>query len=434
MKAAFYTLGCKVNQYETEAMAERLAADGFEIVPFEEQADVYIVNTCTVTAVSDKKSRQLLHRAGRRNPDALIVAAGCYPQAAKHADALPPECDLIIGNAEKERLPELIRAALGQRARTVAVSDIGACRAHDAMRISHGDRTRVHLKIQDGCNHFCSYCIIPYARGRVRSKPVEAVRTEFAGLLRAGYPEIVLTGIEIASYGADIGSSLSELLPVLDAEAAAFPGARIRLGSLEPRLITPEFVAVLLRCPSVCPHFHLSLQSGCDRILKRMNRKYDTARYLESVRLLREAFPLCAVTTDIIAGFPGETEEDFAETLAFVETVGFARVHVFPYSRREGTPAARMPGQLTAAEKQRRAQALIARCEEVRLQFLRHLSGQQMEVLLEQREGPFMMGHTANYTPVYLESSEDLAGRALTVILREPLRDGLRGESVPKPE
>lgn len=425
MKAAFLTLGCKVNQYETQVMEESLIKEGFTVVPFDETADVYIVNTCTVTAVSDKKSRQALHRAKRQNPNALVVAAGCYPQAAKNRDALPPECDLILGNTEKARIADFLKEALSTHLRTIAISDINVEKEYTPMQITAGDRTRIHLKIQDGCNNFCSYCMIPYARGRVRSKSLSDTVNEFSTLLAKGYPEVVLTGIEIASYGQDIGESLTTLLPKLQQVCDAYPSVRIRLGSLEPRLITPKFIEVLKHTPAVCPHFHLSLQSGCDRTLGAMNRKYDTARYFESITLLRDTFDDVAITTDIIVGFPGENEEDFSATLQFVEKVGFSKVHVFPYSKRDGTPAAKRPDQIPQAEKQRRAKILTEVCEKSREQFLENLCGKRVSVLFEQREKEYFVGHTANYTPVYLLTNEDLSGKTLMLTLGSLFKDGL---------
>ena len=344
-KAALHNLGCKVNAYETEAMQEMLEQNGYEIVPFAEGADVYVINTCTVTNMADRKSRQMLHRARKMNPNAVVVAAGCYVQAqgVKADDCI----DIIIGNNKKKDLIAILDehfAKIEEKEPQVELIDIAHTHEYEEMRVSRqAEHTRANVKVQDGCNQFCSYCIIPYARGRVRSRKMEDVLAEVHTLASNGYQEIVLTGIHLSSYGIDTGENLLELIRAVHQVEGIL---RIRLGSLEPRIITREFAEGIAALPKMCPHFHLSLQSGCNTTLKRMNRRYTAEEYYEKCELLREVFDHPALTTDVIVGFPGETEEEFRESKAFLEKVNFYETHIFKYSRRQGTKAAEMKDQV----------------------------------------------------------------------------------------
>ena len=380
-KAALHNLGCKVNSYETEAMQQLLEAAGYQIVDFEEKADVYIINTCSVTNVADKKSRQMLHRAKAKNPEALVVAAGCYAQAA----------------GEK-----LLEERLAGREPQDAVIDISAAQEYEALHIERqADHTRAFIKVQDGCNQFCSYCIIPYTRGRVRSRRPEDVEEEVRTLAEKGYQEIVLTGIHLSSYGTDFKEEPQDLLE-LTKRLHQIPGVkRIRFGSLEPRLITEEFVRELSAMEKICPHFHLSLQSGCDATLKRMNRHYTCEDYLYRCGILRKYFRDPAITTDVIVGFPGETDEEFAETKKFLETVHFYEMHVFKYSRRAGTRADRMPDQVPEPVKTKRSAELLALEKEMSKAYRASFLGRETEVLLEEPVeiggARYMMGHTKEY-------------------------------------
>ena len=404
MKAAFCTLGCKVNQYDTEAMRELFEHAGYETVDFSEPADVYVVNTCTVTQTGDKKSRQMISRAHALAPAAKIVVAGCYSQRAPEEVLALPGVSLVIGTKDRARVVELVEGLSGDK--TAAVSDIRTERAFEPLTASHEGRTRAHLKIQEGCDRFCTYCIIPYARGPIRSRPVAEVRAELQKLAAAGYREVVLTGIHLMSYGKD----LPEAPTLLDAIAQAdgIPEIRrIRLGSLEPQLLSDAFVRALAENPKVCRQFHLSLQSGSAGVLRRMRRRSTPEEYADCVRRLRAAMPECAITTDIIVGFPGETEAEFQETLAFARSVSLARIHVFPYSRREGTKAAEMPGQLSRAAKAERAARLGALAAELAEAYAVRFVGTEQEVLFEEREGECLAGHTGTYLRVLAPAADD---------------------------
>ena len=425
-KAAFHNLGCKVNAYETEAMQQLLEKAGYEIVPFAPGADVYVINTCTVTNMADRKSRQMLHKAKKMNPHAIVVAAGCYVQAAGTELEEDSAIDIIIGNNRKKDLVSILehyeRSAVQE-----SLIDINHTKEYEKLSLEKTvEHTRAYLKVQDGCNQFCSYCIIPYARGRVRSMPLEAAVAQATGLAAEGYREIVINGIEISSWGWEWkdGSCLRQLLAAL---CEAVPGVRIRLGSLEPRTIDEAFCKALSGYPNLCPQFHLSLQSGSDTVLKRMHRKYDTARYLESVRLLRQYFPGCAVTTDLIVGFPGETEEEFSESLAFLKTCGLSMFHIFPYSRRKGTPAADMPGQIPNAVKERRAAEAASAAAELEAQYHTSMLGTTQQVLFEQEENGLYAGHAMNYVKVYVQAA-DLHNEIRAVRVTELYRDGVLGE------
>ena len=404
MKIAFYTLGCKVNQYETQALEQLFAARGHAVVPFEEAADAYIINTCTVTAVSDKKSRQVIRRVRKTAPDAVVAVCGCYPQTHP-ADMDALGVDLVSGTGDRLGFVELTEQAVQQRRPITALDD--AMKRLDFEVLPAGGldgRTRAMLKVEDGCVNFCSYCIIPYARGRIRSLPLAEGVQQAKDLQEQGYREIVLTGIEISSWGHDLKNGCS-LIDLVEAVCAAAPECRIRLGSLEPRTITEEFCLRSAKLPNLCPHFHLSLQSGCDSVLTRMNRKYDTQRYYQSVELLRRHFDRPAVTTDLIVGFPGETQEEFAQTLDFIRKCAFAAMHVFPYSKRPGTPAAAMGGQLPNAVKEERAHTAAAAAAQMEQAYLAQFVGQPLPVLFEEEQNGLWHGYTPNYISVYARGS-----------------------------
>lgn len=422
MKIAFYTLGCKTNQFETQALETMFSERGHEIVPFNQAADAYVINTCTVTAMGDRKSRNAAHRAKALNPDCILVVCGCYAQVKPEEVKEMCGADVVCGNGDKSRIIELTEQAVAERQYICTVRPDFDHGPFDFMPAgSLKGRTRALLKVQDGCQNFCSYCLIPYARGLSRSMPLEQVRSEAVRLGEAGYKEIVVTGIEISSYGFDLPGkpTPTEMIAVI-CEAA--PEARIRLGSLEPRTVTEDFCKTLAPYKNLCPHFHISLQSGCDKTLKDMNRKYDTARYFLSCQLLRRHFPGCAITTDLIVGFPGETEEDFENTLAFVEKCAFAQVHIFPYSSRPGTRAASMPGHLTHAQKQVRAKRAADVCGLSRKAYLESLVGQTVEVLFEQSQKGLYSGHCPQYCLVKAEGSR-LSGK-----LRQVRIDSTDGE------
>lgn len=411
---ALHNLGCKVNAYELDFMQQNLQERGYKIVPFDEAADIYIVNTCTVTNIADRKSRQMLHRAKKRNPEAVVVAVGCYVQTGQETIEADGTVDLAIGNNRKKDLVEILEAYLAQRAAQPPSTvfdriDIDHTAEYEEMTLKRtAEHTRAYIKIQDGCNQFCSYCIIPYARGRVRSRRQEDVLREVQGIAAAGYREIVLTGIHISSYGVDRGGC--ELLPLLEQLSRIEGVERIRLGSLEPRIVTEDFVRGIAALPKVCPHFHLSLQSGSDTVLCRMNRHYDTAAYYEAVELLRKYYVNPAVTTDVIVGFPGETAEEFRQTEDFLRRVGFYEMHIFKYSRRHGTRAAEMEGQLTEAEKARRSDRLMALERELSRAYRETFVGGTAEVLFEEtveRDGKaYWVGHTPHYIKVAVEAEE----------------------------
>ena len=431
-KAALHNLGCKVNAYETEAMQEMLENAGYEIVPFKEGADIYIINTCTVTNIADRKSRQMLHRARKMNPDAIVVAAGCYVQAqdGKEAD---PCIDIVLGNNHKKDLIEILekydlkRTAGAVEKRqdekmtcTVAeIEDINKTREYESLHLTKpGDHTRAYIKVQDGCNQFCTYCIIPYARGRVRSREQEDVVNEVKSLAANGYKEIVLTGIHLSSYGIDHDGE-RHLLDLIRAVHEVDGIERIRLGSLEPGIITEEFADAISGLPKICPHFHLSLQSGCDATLKRMNRRYTSAEHYEKCRILRKYFDNPALTTDVIVGFPGETEEEFQESLAFVDKVDFYETHIFKYSKREGTKAARMEDQIDEQVKAQRSAAMIELGLKKKEAYERSFIGKTVEVLVEEDEvyegKTVQAGHTKEYIKIALESEENLKNTIVKV-------------------
>lgn len=456
-KAALHNLGCKVNAYETAAMQELLEGAGYEIVPFQERADVYIINTCTVTNIADRKSRQMLHRARKMNPDAVVVAAGCYVQAREEGHlAVDPSVDIVIGNNRKKDLVRILEDYLrdgaeedGQMSRVIDINHTGE---YEELHLTKpGEHTRAYIKVQDGCNQFCSYCIIPFARGRVRSRSLESVVEEVRELARNGYREVVLTGIHLSSYGADFrkktpdsegpemsgkilnreehfpgGQEGTDLLALIRAVHEVDGILRIRLGSLEPRIITEEFVRTAAGLEKLCPHFHLSLQSGCDATLKRMNRRYTTAEYLEKCALLRKYFRNPALTTDVIVGFPGETEEEFAASMEFVDQVDFYETHIFKYSRREGTRAAAMADQVPEPVKAERSRRMIELGKRKQAAYERSFLGKEVEVLVEERmtEGgrEYQVGHTREYLKIAVEAEENLQNQIRKIRINEDLQ------------
>ena len=403
MLAAIYTLGCKVNQYETQAMEQELVRRGHTLVPFEERADIYIVNTCSVTAVSDKKSRQMIRRCRKRNPDAVVAACGCYVQTHA-AEAAGLDVDLIAGTGDRMAFLDLLEQAVREKQPVTLLDDAMKRRSFEVLPAGGmAERTRAMLKVEDGCMNFCTYCIIPYARGPVRSLPKEEAVAQTAALRQEGYRELVFTGIEISSWGQDLKNG-ETFIDLLEAVSQAAGEMRLRLGSLEPRTITEDFCRRAAALPKLCPHFHLSLQSGCDETLRRMNRRYDTARFRQSVQLLNRYFDRPAITTDLICGFPQETEEEFAQTLAFIEECGFAAMHIFPYSIRPGTKAAAMEQVPADVKEQRTARAAQA-AERMHRAYLDGCVGQVYPVLFEQSKGERYAGHAPNYMEVDVEAS-----------------------------
>ena len=459
MRVAFHNLGCKVNSYELDIMRQKMAARGYETVPFSEEADIYVINTCTVTNIADRKSRQMLHRAKKRNPRALVVAVGCYVETDPGRVSMDPAIDLAIGNNKKGEIADLVEEFLLQyeakrtqegentdrteencadriqekaQRRTLGgrtMEDLTHRPKYEDMQLTDPGHTRVFCKIQDGCNQFCTYCIIPYARGRIRSRRPEEVLTEITRLAQGGTGEVVLTGIHLSSYGLDWGAE-SDSIPFdaeragahlleLIGEIAAIPGiARIRLGSLEPRIITEPFIRPLSQIPQVCPHFHLSLQSGCDETLRRMNRHYTTAQFMESVQMLRQYWDRPAVTTDVIVGFPGETIAEFEQTERFLRQVDFYEMHVFKYSARRGTVAAKMPVQIPEAVKNVRSDRLLVMTQEASDRYRQQFIGQKEELYLEEiaetEEGPCWRGHTMRYVEGFIPTGEaDASGSSI---------------------
>lgn len=412
MKVAFYTLGCKMNQYETQAMEQLLRQRGHQVVDFSGEADAYVVNTCSVTAVSDQKSRKVLHRVRREHPGALLAVCGCYPQTHQE-DMAALDVDLISGTGDRAGFLDLLEEAARERRLIESIDRSFDRRTFEVLPAGGGEnRTRAMLKVEDGCVNFCSYCIIPYARGPVRSAPLDVVVEQARALAAQGYREIVITGIEISSWGQDLKCGKS-LIDLLEAVAAAVGDVRLRLGSLEPRTVTEEFCRRASAIPTLCPQFHLSMQSGCDATLKRMNRKYDTARYLESVELLNRHFHRPAVTTDMIVGFPGETEEEFSTTLDFIRKCGFAQMHLFPYSIRPGTPAAKME-QVSAQVKEERARRAAEVAAQMHRDYLEGCVGEVYQVLFEQPKDGRYAGHAPNYMEVFAEG-EDLHNEVRSV-------------------
>ena len=425
MRIAFYTLGCKVNQYETQALEQLFTQRGHTLVPFDGDADAYVINTCTVTAVSDKKSRQTVRQARKRAPEAIVAVCGCYPQTHPQ-DMEGLSVDLVAGTGDRLHFVELLEQTWRDRRPVTALDDAFSRREFEILPPGGLEgRTRAMLKVEDGCVNFCSYCAIPYARGRVRSLPLEEAVRQTREIQARGYRELVLTGIELSSWG-----SLPDLI---EAVCTAAPDCRVRLGSLEPRTITEEFCLRTARLPNLCPHFHLSLQSGCDSVLARMNRKYDCARYDQSVTLLREYFDRPAITTDLIVGFPGETEEEFRQTLDFIQTCAFAAMHVFPYSKRPGTPAADLPNQVPKVEKERRAALAGEVARRMEQEYLQSFCGTIQDVLFEEEKNGLWRGHTTRYLAVEVPAAEDLHNRVRPVRLETEKGDFLWGTLIKTP-
>ncbi|OQB23319.1 MAG: Threonylcarbamoyladenosine tRNA methylthiotransferase MtaB [Firmicutes bacterium ADurb.Bin182] len=426
-KVAFYTLGCKVNQYETQAMEELFEANGFETVSFSEPADFYIINTCTVTQISDKKSRQIISRAHSASPSAGIIVTGCYAQRASSELMKLPGVRMVVGTGNRNEIVELVKTLDSGIEKINAVRDVRHEREFEPISATKDEKTRAHLKIQDGCDRYCSYCIIPYARGPVRSRSLKSIGDELESLERKGFPEVVFTGIHLMSFGKDTGTSLKDAI----AQADGLTGIRrIRLGSLEPVGLTDEFIDYLAGNSKICRHFHLSLQSGSAGVLRRMNRKYSPCDFEDRVNRLRQAMPECAITTDIIAGFPGETEEEFAQTLEFVKRIRFARLHVFPYSVRSGTKAAQMPDKIPGPVKHMRAKELIELGKLLEREYIGQFVGTRQEVLFEQFKEDHIEGYTGTYIRVRAGANSDLTGCLRNVFIEGVSEERLIGSIV----
>ncbi len=427
---SFVTLGCKVNQYESNAMAQKFIEHGYQIVNFESIADIYIINTCTVTNMSDKKSRQIIRRAKKINKDALIVATGCYAQVAKDELEKINDIDLILGVNEKNNIVEYIEQFSNKDEHEEFVSDIMSVKKYeDFGSIGYTEKTRGVIKVQDGCDRFCSYCIIPYARGRVRSRKIDSVVAEVEKMVQEGIQEVVVTGIHVASYGKDFKENVG-LIDLL-AEINKIEGLqRIRLSSIEPTIITEEFISKLKKLEKICEHFHLSLQSGCNNTLKRMNRRYTIEQFKEIVNLIRREYENVALTTDIIVGFPGETEEEFNTTYENLKEINFYKLHVFKYSQREGTKAAIMENQISPEIKEKRSEILIKLTEEQKHNFHRKYIGKSERVLFEQYEGDYIKGHTSNYIMVYVKKEDANENEMKEVFLESEFRDGIKGSVI----
>ena len=428
-KVAFISLGCKVNQYETNAMAQEFIKCGYEVVNHEEKADVYVVNTCTVTNIADRKSRQMLRRVKEINPKAILVACGCYVQVGKEELSKMDEIDLTIGNNEKKDIVELVEKCV-DNSKCSYVSDV--MQQKDFVEFgptTYTEKTRAVIKVQDGCDRFCSYCIIPYARGRVRSRKLENVITEAKQIVQKGYKEIIITGIHVASYGKDFKEDIG-LIDLLE-ELNKIEGLkRIRLSSIEPKIITKEFVDRLSKLDKICDHFHLSLQSGCDETLKRMNRRYTTEEFEEGTKLLREKYPNAALTTDVIVGFPGETDEEFSKTYEFLKRIKFYKMHVFKYSQRKGTKAEVMPNQIDGNIKEQRSKKLIELSDENEEWYNNQYIGKNVEVLFEEKDEKYFKGHTTNYIEVFAEADEDLENTIAKVKITAAEKNKLMGNII----
>ena len=431
-RVAFYTLGCKTNQYDTEAMQEQFVSSGYQVVGFQDEADVYVINTCTVTNLGDRKSRQMIRKAHRTNPNGVIAVVGCYAQQAAEEVLSIPGVKVAVGTKNRSRIVEFVEMAAATGSSVNAVEDIMKVREFEDTPIeSFNGKTRAVLKVQEGCNQFCSYCIIPYARGPIRSRKPESVLEEVHRLADAGFQEIVLTGIHIASYGKDLKTTT--LLGLLQDIHKVEGIQRIRLGSIEPTLLTEEFVQKVKQLPKVCRHYHISLQSGCDSTLKRMNRRYTTAEFREIVERSRREMPDTAITTDIMVGFPGETEEEFAETYCFVESIKFSKIHVFQYSPRTGTPAATFEDQVPAQKKEQRSQKLIHLGNQLEKEFMEQFVGRQVNVLFEEEHSghkDFYIGYTDQYVRVTAQGDFNLEGKLLPVMVESIEENNLIGRII----
>lgn len=433
LKVALHNLGCKVNAYETEAMAQKLEDSGYEIVPFNEKADVYIINTCSVTNMADRKSRQMLHKAKKMNEDAVVVAAGCYVQTATEKLLEDLSVDILIGNNKKKDIVEELQKYFDDNKYNKNVIDINATNEYEELELATvTEHTRAYIKIQDGCNQFCSYCIIPYARGRIRSREFDNIKQEVTELAQKGFKEIVLTGIHLSSYG----NNENKLIDVVEMIAGIEGVERIRLGSLEPNIVTEDFAKRLAKVDKICPHFHLSMQSGCDNTLKRMNRHYTSDEYFEKCELLRKYFDNPAFTTDVIVGFPGETQEDYEISREFVKKVRFSELHVFKYSKRDGTVAAKMENQIPEPVKTERSEDLIKVGENLTMEYRRKFIGKKVSVLFEETINiageDYWVGHTKEYIKVIMKSDKDLSGDIKNVSLIGFANECLNCENIEK--
>lgn len=442
-KVALHNLGCKVNAYEVEAMQQLLEQAGYEIVPFQEGADVYLINTCTVTNIADRKSRQMLHKAKKMNPEAIVVATGCYAQTDTEKLREDTSVDLILGNNQKNRIVEALEEYEKEHSKKTRVIEINKTKEYEELSIDHtAEHVRAYIKVQDGCNQFCTYCIIPYARGRVRSREIADILEEVRKLAEGGYKEVVLTGIHLSSYGVDFKEEEKKqnLLSLIRAVHEIHGIQRIRLGSLEPRIITEEFLEGISSLPKVCPHFHLSLQSGCNKTLKDMNRRYSAEEYAEKCELIRKYYPAPALTTDVIVGFPQETEEDFQESYEFVKNIHFYETHIFKYSRRQGTKAAAMKGQLTEAEKAKRSEKMLELHDLRSGEYEENMIGRNLEILIEEEaeiDGRSVyLSHSREYVKVAVEKKEglhinDLLTVKITGFAKEHILRGEPSENSP---
>ena len=433
LKVALHNLGCKVNAYETEAMAQKLEGAGYEIVPFNEKADVYIINTCSVTNMADRKSRQMLHKAKKMNEDAVVVAAGCYVQTATEKLLEDLSVDILIGNNKKKDIVEELQKYFDDNKYNKNVIDINATNEYEELELATvTEHTRAYIKIQDGCNQFCSYCIIPYARGRIRSREFDNIKQEVTELAQKGFKEIVLTGIHLSSYG----NNENKLIDVVEMIAGIEGVERIRLGSLEPNIVTEDFAKRLAKVDKICPHFHLSMQSGCDNTLKRMNRHYTSDEYFEKCELLRKYFDNPAFTTDVIVGFPGETQEDYEISREFVKKVRFSELHVFKYSKRDGTVAAKMENQIPEPVKTERSEDLIKVGENLTMEYRRKFIGKKVSVLFEEiinvAGENYWVGHTKEYIKVIMKSDKDISGDIKNVSLIGFANECLNCENIEK--
>ena len=426
-RAAFYTLGCKVNQYETEAMAELFKKAGYDVCQYDESADVYIINTCSVTGMSDRKSRQIIRRAKKQNPDAVVAVCGCYAQTAADEVLAIDGVNVVIGTQDRKNIVEIVEAQTAASSYN-GVRDILRCHEFEDLSVTrYSERTRAFIKIQDGCSQFCSYCIIPYARGPVRSRAEDDIIAEIRALAENGFKEIILTGIHVASYGADTNTGLASLLMKIDEIDGI---ERVRMSSIEPMAIDSGFINIVKASQKLCHHFHLSLQSGCDETLKRMNRKYTTAEFAGIVNGIRDYFPDAAITTDIMVGFPGETDDEFAQSLDFVKKTEFADAHIFQYSKRRGTPAARRTDQIDPQVKEQRSKLMIAETEKSRSKFLSAAVGKVEPVLFERGSDGMYEGKTGNYITVFAPAETDISGKILPVRLINSDNTSLTGEII----
>ena len=407
MKVAFYTLGCKVNQYETNGMIQAFLEKGYELVDFSKEADIYVINTCTVTSISDKKSRQMIRRTKQLNPNAIVVAVGCYAQVAKDKLEEIKDIDLILGINEKTEIVKYVEEELKSQKTNEHISDVMNQKEFvDFGSVNYTDKNRVAIKVQDGCNQFCTYCIIPFARGRIRSRKIESVKNEVEELAKKGIKEIVVTGIHVASYGKDLKEDIG-LIDLLEELNKIYGIERIRLSSLEPTLITENFIKRLSKLDKICDHFHLSLQSGCDDTLKRMNRHYNTTQFKEATKLLRSVYPNVALTTDIIVGFPGETEDEFNKTYNFLQDINFYKMHIFKYSPRHGTKAEKMPNQVDGKIKEERSRKLIELSDRNEKEQNKTYLNKKIKVLIEELEDDYYKGHTTNYIMVKIKKDAE---------------------------